>query len=111
MDKNPRKHGTNISPKRRTRSRPHRNRPQRSLATDLLHFYDDLTALHACNAFVTQALASALFQGGGLAERASTGAVLCSQWLDDRTQELESQLSTIRARAKSPRVEPRRQGK
>ena len=68
-------------------------------ARELLKLYDELTALHACNAFVMQALATALVNGGGLDERAATGAVFCVQWLNDRTAELERQLKHIVSQA------------
>ncbi len=68
-------------------------------ARELLKFYDELTALHACNAFVMQALAAVLVNGGGLDERSATGAVFCTQWLNDRTAELEQQLKNIVSRA------------
>jgi len=61
--------------------------------------YDELTALNACNAFVMQALAAALVNGGGLDERSATGAVFCTQWLNDRTAELERQLKHIVSQA------------
>lgn len=67
-------------------------------ARELLRLYDELTALHAASAFVTQALA-ALAHGGGLDERSATGAVFCAQWLDDRTAELERQLKNIVSQA------------
>ena len=73
----------------------------RSLARELLQFYDELTALNACSAFVMQALASALANGGGLDERSATGAVFCAQWLNDRTAELEQQLKKILAHAQA----------
>ena len=72
-----------------------------SLARELLQFYDELTALNACSAFVMQALASALANGGGLDERSATGAVFCAQWLNDRTAELEQQLKKILAHAQA----------
>lgn len=65
------------------------------LARELLQFYDELTALHACNAFVMQALASALVKGEGLDERSATGAMFCVQWLNDCTTELEQRLKQI----------------
>ena len=52
---------------------------QQRLAHELLEFYDELTALHAGNAFVMQALASTLVKGEGLDERSATGAVFCVQ--------------------------------
>jgi hypothetical protein len=66
-----------------------------SLARELLQFYDELTALNACSAFVMQALASALASGCGLDERSATGAVFCAQWLNDRTAEMELKLKHI----------------
>lgn len=79
---------------------------QGSLARELLGFYDELTALNACSAFVAQALASALANGGGLDERSATGAVYCAQWLNDRTAELERRFKKIlsQARASTNRV-------
>ena len=71
------------------------------LASELLQFYDELTALHAGNAFVMQALASALVKGEGLDERSATGAVFCAQWLNDRTAELEQQLKNILSQAQA----------
>ena len=68
-------------------------------ARELLKLYDELTALHACSAFVMQALAAALVNGGGLDERSATGAVFCAQWLNDRTVELERQLKNIVSQA------------
>jgi len=68
-------------------------------ARELLKMYDDLTALNACNAFVMQALAAALVNGGGLDERSATGAVFCTQWLNDRTVELEQRLKNIVSQA------------
>jgi len=73
----------------------------RSLARDLLEYYDDVTALNAYSAFVMQALASALANGGGLDERSATGAVFCTQWLNDRAAELEQQLKKILAHAQA----------
>ena len=67
-------------------------------ALELLQFYDDLTELNACNAFIMQALASALVSGDGLDERATTGAMLCARWMNDRSMELEQRLKTIQAR-------------
>ena len=66
---------------------------------ELIKLYDELTALHACSAFVMQALAAALVSGGGVDERAATGAVFCTQWLNDRTAELEQQLKHIVSQA------------
>jgi hypothetical protein len=66
---------------------------------ELLKLYDELTELHACSAFVMQALAAALANGGGLDERSATGAVFCAQWLNDRTAELERQLKHIVSQA------------
>ena len=68
-------------------------------AHELLKLYDELTALNACNAFVMQALAAALLNGGGLDERSATGGVLCAQWLNDRTAGLERQLKHIVSQA------------
>ena len=70
-----------------------------SPAGELLALYDELTGIHACNAFVMQALAAALADGGGLDERSATGAVFCAQWLNDRTAELERQLKNIVSQA------------
>lgn len=64
-------------------------------ASRLLGLYDELTAVHASSAFVMQALAAALLNGGGLDERSATGAVFCVQWLNERTVELERQLKNI----------------
>lgn len=66
-----------------------------SKTRELLKFYDELTALHACNAFVLQALAMALVDGDGLDERSATGAMFCAQWLDDRMAGLERQLKKL----------------
>lgn len=74
---------------------------QGSLARELLGFYDELTALNACSAFVAQALASALANGGGLDERSATGAVYCAQWLNDRTAELERRFKKILSQARA----------
>ncbi len=71
------------------------------LARDLLEYYDDVTALNACNAFVMQALASTLAKGEGLDERSATGAVFCAQWLDDRAAELEQRFKDILSKAQS----------
>ena len=68
-------------------------------ARELLKLYDELTALHACNAFVMQALAAALLNGGGLDERSATGGVLCAEWLNERTVGLERQLKQIVSQA------------
>ena len=68
---------------------------QQWLARELLQFYDELTALNACNAFVMQALASTLAKGEGLDERSAVGAVFCAQWLNDCTAELEQSLKQI----------------
>lgn len=54
-------------------------------ASTLLGLYDELTAVHASSAFVMQALAAALLNGGSLDERSATGAVFCVQWLNERT--------------------------
>lgn len=64
-------------------------------ASKLLGLYDELTAVHASSAFVMQALAAALLNGGGLDERSATGAVFCAQWLNERTMELERELKLI----------------
>ena len=68
-------------------------------ARELLKLYDELTALNACSAFVMQALAAALVNSGGLDERSATGGVFCTQWLNERTAEMEQQLKDIVARA------------
>lgn len=81
-------------------------RPKGFLARELLEFYDDLTALNACNAFVTQALAAALMKGDGLDERSATGAVFCVQWLNDRAAELEQQIKKIQACAQGSAQKP-----
>jgi hypothetical protein len=73
---------------------------------ELLKLYDELTALHACSAFVMQALAAALVNGGGLDERSVTGAVFCTQWLNDRTAELEQQLKNIVSQAYASTTAP-----
>ncbi len=73
----------------------------RSLARELIEYYDDVTAHNACSAFVMQALAAALANGGGLDERSAAGAVFCTQWLNDRTAELEQQLKKILAHAQA----------
>jgi hypothetical protein len=94
-------------PEQREKGRP-RNMPssaktvdnQTNLpASELLRLYDELTALHACSAFVMQALAATLVGGGGLDERSATGAVFCTQWLNDRTEELERQIKSIVSQA------------
>lgn len=72
---------------------------QEWLAGELLQFCDELTALHACSAFVMQALASTLAKGEGLDERSATGAVFCTQWLNDRTAEIEQKLKLILSKA------------
>lgn len=69
--------------------------PEGFLPRELLEFYDELTAVNACNAFVTQALAAVLVKGDGLDERSATGAVFCAQWLNDRSTELEHRLKNI----------------
>jgi hypothetical protein len=71
-----------------------------SLPRELLEFYDDLTAHHACNGFILQALAAALANGHGLDERTATGAVFCTQWLNDKSIELEQRLKKIRMRTR-----------
>jgi hypothetical protein len=70
-----------------------------SAARELLKLYDELTALHASSAFVMQALAAALVDGGGLDDRLATGAVFCAQLLNNRTAELEIQFKTIVSQA------------
>ena len=70
-----------------------------SPAGELLELYDELTAVHASNTFVMQALTAALVKGGGLDERSATGAVFCAQWLNDRTAGLERQLKNIVSQA------------
>ena len=70
-----------------------------SLSRELLEFYDDLTALHAGNGFVLQALTAALANGGGLDERTATGAMFCAQWLNDRSVELQKRLKKIQMHA------------
>jgi hypothetical protein len=74
---------------------------QEWLARELLQFYDELTALHACSAFVMQALASTLAKGEGLDERSATGAVFCVQWLNDCTAEQEQKLKNILSKAQA----------
>ena len=71
--------------------------PMGSLARELLVFHDDLTAFHACNAFMLQALATALANGSGVDERTATGAMFCAQWLNDQSAELDQRLKKIRA--------------
>lgn len=68
---------------------------QQWLKRELLQFYDELTELNACNAFVMQALASTLAKGEGLDERSAVGAIFCAQWLNDCTTELEQSLKQI----------------
>lgn len=70
-------------------------------ARELLKFYDELTALNACSAFVMQALSTALINSGGLDERSSTGGMFCVQWLNERTVEMEQRLKDIVAQAYS----------
>jgi hypothetical protein len=72
-----------------------------SLPRELLEFYDELTALHACNGFVLQALAAALADGGGVDKRTATGAMFCAQWLNDRSAELERRLKKIQTHARA----------
>ncbi len=82
-------------------SQPGESAAQREwLARELLEFYDEVTALNACSAFVTQALASALAMGEGLDERSATGAVFCAQWLNDSTAEMEQKLKHILSKAR-----------
>ena len=64
-------------------------------ARELLRLYDELTELHACSAFVMQALAAARANGGGLDERVTTGPVFCTHWWNDRTVELERELKNV----------------
>lgn len=71
-----------------------------SLAHELLKFYDDLTAFHACNGFVLQALAAALAKGEGMDERTATGAIFCTQWLNDQSIKLDQQLKNIQMHAR-----------
>lgn len=68
----------------------------------MLQFYDELTALHSCSAFVTQALATTLVKGEGLDERSATGGVFCAQWLSDGSVELEKKLKNILIKAREP---------
>lgn len=70
-------------------------RPMKSAARELLEFYDDLTAFHACNGFILQALATALENHGEVDKRSATGAVFCAQWLNDQSAELELRLRKI----------------
>ena len=72
-----------------------------SLANELLKFYDDLTAHHASNRFVLQALAAALANGEGTEERTATGAIFCTQWLNDQSAELEQRLKKIQVHARA----------
>ena len=74
---------------------------QQWLTRELLQFYDELTALHACNAFLLQAMASTLIEGEGLDERSANGAVYCTQWLNDRASELERRLKSLQSTARS----------
>ena len=78
-------------------------RQQQWLARELLQFYDELTAHHACNAFLLQAMASTLVNGEGLDKRSANGAVYCAQWLNDRASELEQQLKSLQSKAQSIR--------
>lgn len=77
------------------RSADRAGRQKDLLARELLGFYDEVTALNACSAFVMQALASALVNGGGLDGRSATGAVFCAQLLNDRTAEMEQKFKHI----------------
>jgi hypothetical protein len=77
-----------------------------SLSRELLEFYDELTALHAGNGFVLQALAAALVNGGGVDERSATGAMFCAQWLNDRSVELEQRLKKIQMQARIAATRP-----
>ena len=77
------------------KSEDRRTKKITSPAGELLELYDELTAVHASSAFVMQALAAALVNGGGLDERSATGAVFCVQWLNERTVELERELKNI----------------
>ena len=70
------------------------------LTREILEFRDELGALNACNAFVFQALAGAAADGEGLGRRAATGAMLCTQWLADRADELERRLKKIHGQAR-----------
>ena len=67
------------------------------LARDLLQLYDDLSALNACTAFVLQALV----RGDGTNSRSAEGAMFCTQWLSDRTIELERRLKGIQRKVHS----------
>lgn len=71
-----------------------------SLAPELLKFYDDLTAFHACNRFFLQALVATLANGDGADERTATGAIFCTQWLNDQSVELEQRLKKIHRHAR-----------
>ena len=71
-----------------------------SLDHELLIFYDDLTAFHACNGFVLQALAATLANGEGTDKRTATGAIFCTQWLNDQSVELEQRLKKIQMHAR-----------
>ena len=75
-------------------------KPIDSLVRELLEFYDDLTAHHACNGFVLQSLAAALADSEGTDERAATGAIFCTQWLNDQSAELEQRLKKIQMHAR-----------
>ena len=48
---------------------------------------------------VGHGLATALIDGAGLDERSATGGVFCTQWLNERTVEMEQQLKDIVSRA------------
>jgi hypothetical protein len=74
---------------------PPKQSPIESFATDLLTFYDDLTELNACTAFVLRSCAAAMAGEGGMAARSAEGAVFCSQRLIDRAVELELRLKKI----------------
>jgi hypothetical protein len=77
---------------------PPKQSPTESFATELLAFYDDLTELNACTAFVLRSCAAAMAAEGGAAAQSAEGAVFCSQRLIDRASELEVRLKKIRER-------------
>jgi hypothetical protein len=91
-------------------SGPDETDTQPSLARELLNFYDELATLNASSAFVMQSMAAALTEGGGLDERAATGAVFCAQGLNDRAVELEQQFKKILARVHVPGAGRKRKG-
>lgn len=77
------------------------DRPSDLLARELLQLYDDLTMLNACTAFVLEALAEALVRGDRAGSRSTEGAMFCTQWLSERTIEIERRLKGIQRKAHS----------